>query len=156
MAHYYGNLLPGSAATTMDSVIDSLDSSPLFIVNSTMDLTNLIVVPSYKVNLQDGYEEWIDNNKITHRDIVSKKAMGTFSIKFETIDQYQAFMLYMANNKKQNGSYDCSVYLNNMLTSINTEMYIDFEAPDIMPFIGIKDCEAIEITVEQRGNQYII
>lgn len=156
MAHYYGNLLSGSAATAMDSVLDSLDSSPLFIVNGTMDLTNLIVVPSYNVNLQDGYEEWIDNNKVTHRDILSKKAMGTFSVKFETIDQYQAFMLYMANNKKQNGSYDCSVYLNNMLTAINTEMYIDFEAPDIMPFIGIKDCEPIEVTVEQRGNQYII
>ena len=64
-------------------------------------------------------------------------------------------MTYLKNNKKQNGSYDCSVYLNNMLTAINAEMYIDFEPANVMPFIGAKDYDAISITVEQRGNQYI-
>lgn len=155
MGRYYGEILKGQAATAMTNALDALDTSPLFIVNGTMDLTSLIVVPSYQVNLVDGYEEWTDSNQVKHRDIVSKKAKGTFSVKFETIDQYQAFMTYLKNNKKQNGSYDCSVYLNNMLTAINTEMYIDFEPANVMPFIGAKDYDAISITVEQRGNQYI-
>lgn len=155
MAHNYGNMLPSAAVAAMDAALDALSPSPLFIVNGTMDLTNLIEVPSYQVNLQDGYEEWTDNNKVTHRDIVSQKAMGTFSIKFETVDQYQAFMIYMANNKKQNGAYDCSVYLNNKLTAINVEMFVDYEAKDVMPFIGVKDYDALEITVEQRGNYYV-
>lgn len=155
MAHYYGEMLKGAAATQMDAALDALAPSPLFIVNGTMDLTTLIEVPSYQVNLQDGYEEWTDNNKVTHRDKVSEKAMGTFNLRFESVDQYQAFMIYMANNKKQNGSYDCSVYLNNKLTAINVEMFIDYEASDVMPFIGVKDYDSLEITVEQRGNYYI-
>ena len=135
MARYYGSMLTGQAASAMTNALDQLEAVPLFIVNGTMDLTNLIVVPSYQVNLMDGYEEWTDNNQVTHRDIVSQKAKGSFSVKFETVDQYQAFMTYLKNNKKSNGSWDCTVYLNNRLSSITVEMFIDFEAPNIMPFI---------------------
>ncbi len=156
MARNFGNLLLNQDATNMEAMINGLpESSPLFIVNGTMDLTNFIVVPSYQVNLQDGYSEWTDNNKVTHRDIASKKAMGSFSLKFETLDQYRAFVLYMANNKKQNGSYDCTVYFNNTLSTATIEMYVDFELANVMPFVGLKDYEAIEVTVEQRGNQYV-
>lgn len=157
MAHYYGEMFSGQAATAMDTLIDALPAStPLFIVNGTMDLTTVIEVPSYQVNLTDVYEEWTDNNQVTHRDIIAQKAKGSFEVKFEDVDQYRAFMLYLKNNKKSNGSWDCSVYLNNQLTAINTEMFIDFEAADVMPYIGAKDYDAIEITVEQRGNQYIV
>lgn len=156
MARNFGNLLLGAAASDMETTLNGLPtSSPLFIVNGTMDLTNFIVVPSYQVNLLDGYEEWTDNNKVTHRDIISKKASGSFSLKFENLDQYQAFLLYMANNKKQNGSYDCTVYFNNTLSSETIEMFIDFEPANVMPYVGVKDYDAIEVTVEQRGNQYV-
>lgn len=130
-------------------------SQRLFIVAGVMDLTNFIQVPSYQVNLQDGYDEWIDNNKTTHRDIVSKKAKGSFEVKFETLEQFQTFILVMKEYKKQNGSYDCTVFCNNTLTTINVEMFIDFDPANVMPYIGAKDYDAIEITVEQRGNQYV-
>lgn len=157
MARYYGEMLSGQAATAMDALLNALPaSSPLFIVNGTMDLTTLIEVPSYQVNLEDGYEEWTDNNQVTHRDILAKKAKGSFNVRFESVDQYQAFMMYLKNNKKQNGSYDCSVYLNNMLETINTEMFIDFAPENFMPYIGVKEYDSIEVTVEQRGNQYIV
>lgn len=156
MSRYYGEMLSGPAAAAMTTLLDALPAStPLFIVNGTMDLTTLIEVPSYQVNLEDVYEEWTDNNQVTHKDTIARKAKGSFSIRFESPDQYQAFMMYLKNNKKQNASYDCSVYLNNMLEAINTEMFIDFTAPDVMPFIGVKDYDSIEVTVEQRGNQYI-
>ena len=155
MAHNYGTLLTGAAATSMDSLLDALTSSPLFIVNGTMDLTNFIVVPSYQVNLVDGYEEWTDNNKVLHKDKVSANAQGSFSLKFETLDQFQAFMLYMKNNKKQNLAYDCTVFCNNTLEMYNMEMFIEFDAANVMPFIGAKDYDAIEVTVTQRGNQFV-
>lgn len=156
MGRYYGDMLTGQAATAMTNALDALNTSPLFILNGTMDITSLIVVPSYRVNLEDVYEEWTDSNKLTHRDITAKKAKGNFEITFQNVDQYQAFMMHLRNNKKQNGSYDCSVYLNNMLEAINTEMYIDFAPENVMPIIGVKEYKHIEVTVEQRGNQYII
>ena len=127
----------------------------LFIVAQVMDLTNFIVVPSYQVNLLDGYEEWTDNNKVTHRDIVSQKAKGSFQLKFETLEQFQTFMIVMKDYKKKNGAYDCTVFCNNRLSTYNTEMFIDFEAANVMPYIGAKDYDPIDVTVEQRSNQYI-
>lgn len=132
-----------------------ITSQRLFIVAGVMDLTNYIVVPSYQVNLLDGYEEWTDNNKVTHRDTVSQKAKGSFQLKFETLEQFQTFMIVMKDYKKQNGSYDCTVFCNNRLSTYNIEMFIDFEAANVMPFIGAKDYDPIDVTVEQRSNQYV-
>lgn len=130
-------------------------SQRLFIIAGVLDLTEHITVPSYKVNLVDGYDEWTDNNKTTHRDITSQKAQGSFSVHFETLEEFQTFVLVLKNYKKQNGSYDCTVFCNNTLTTITVEMFIDCELTNVMPYIGAKDYDAIDITVTQRGNQYI-
>ena len=155
------NLIIDDNSTTRQSLAEQLEtalttSQRLFIVNQTMDLTNYIVVPSYKVNLIDGYEEWTDNNKVTHRDIVSQKAQGSFSLQFPTLEEYQAFIIEMKDNKKSNGSYDCTVFCNNTLSCLSAvEMFIDFDPPNIMPYIGAKTVDDIEVTVTQRGNQYV-
>ena len=130
-------------------------SQPLFIVAGVLDLTTFIQVPTYKVSLKDGYDEWTDNNKVLHRDINAQHAEGSFSIKFETVEQFQTFMIVMRDYKKQNGAYDCSVFCNNTLSVLNTEMFIDFDAANVMPYIGAKDYDAIDITVTQRGNEYV-
>ena len=130
-------------------------SQPLFIVAGVMDLTNFIVVPSYQVNMLDVYDEWDDNNKVHHRDLTAQKAKGSFQVKFETLEQFQTFMIVMKDYKKQNRAYDCSVFCNNMLSTYNIEMFIDFEAANVMPYIGAKDYDPIDITVEQRTNQYV-
>ena len=145
---------------TRQSIAEQLNtalntSQRLFIVNGTMDLTNYIVVPSYDVNLIDGYDEWSDMNKTDHRDTTSKKAEGSFSLHFQTLEEFQAFLIVMKDSKKRNGSYDCSVFCNNTLSCINVEMYVDFRPPNIMPYIGAKDYDPIEVTVKQRGNQYV-
>lgn len=145
---------------TRQSIAQQLNTAlnnplPLFIIAGVLDLTPFIEVPTYKVNLRDGYEEWTDMNKTDHHDINSQKAEGTFSVKFETLEQFQTFLIVMKDYKKQNGSYDCSVYCTNTLSAINVEMYIDFDPANVMPYIGAKDYDSIEITVKQRGNQYI-
>ena len=127
----------------------------LFIVGGVLDLTEYITVPSYKVNLRDVYEEWTDNNKTTHQDVVAKKVQGSFSVHFETLEEYLTFIATMKELKKQNRAYDCSVYCNNTLEAYNIEMFIDYDPPNVMPYIGIKDYDAIEIEVSQRGNQYV-
>lgn len=126
----------------------------LFIVGGVLDLTEHITVPSYKVNLLDVYEEWTDNNKVTHNDVVAKKVQGSFSLHFEYLEEYLTFIATMKELKKQNRSYDCTVFCNNMLECYNIEMFVDFEPANVMPYIGAKEYDAIEITVNQRGNQY--
>ena len=138
-----------------EGLVASQTSYPLFIVAGVMDLTNFIVVPSYQVNLQDVYEEWDDNNLVHHRDLKALKCKGSFQIKFETLEQFQAFMIVMKECKKSNRSYDCTVYCTNMLEPYTTEMFIDFDPPNVMPFIGAKDYDPIDITVEERANQYV-
>lgn len=145
---------------TRQSIAQQLNTAlntplPLFIIAGVLDLTNFIEVPTYKVNLKDGYDEWTDMNKVDHHDINKQKAEGTFSVKFETLEQFQTFLIVMKDYKKSNGAYDCSVYCTNTLSAINAEMYIDFDPPNIMPYIGVKDYDSIEITVSQRTNQYI-
>lgn len=145
--------------TVRDSIAEQLNtalttSQPLFIVAGVLDLTNFIEVPTYKVNLLDGYEEWTDMNKVTHHDMNAQKLDGTFSLKFHTIEDFETFMIVMKDYKKQNRSYDCSVYAVNMLRTYNVEMFVDFDPPNIMPYFGVKDTDTIEVTVHQRGNQY--
>lgn len=152
--------LESDDSETRQSIAEQLNtalntSQRLFIVDSTMDLTSYIVVPSYKVNLVDGYDDWKDMNKTDHRDTNSRKAQGSFSLQFPTLEEYQAFIIVMKDSKKSNGSYDCSVFCNNTLSCINVEMYIDFDPPNIMPYIGAKTVDDIEVTVNQRGNQYV-
>ena len=147
----------GNEQNTIASQVSSALTTPLplFIVAGVMDLTEFIEVPSYKVNLVDGYDEWTDNNKVTHRDITHKKAQGSFNLKFFDIEDFLRFIATMKTYKKQNGSYDCSVYCVNELSAINVEMFVDFDPPNIMPHLGVKDCETIDVTVTQRTNQYI-
>jgi hypothetical protein len=42
-----------------------------------------------------------------------------------------------------------------MLSPYNTEMFIDFDPPNVMPYIGSKDYDPIDINVEERANQYV-
>ncbi len=145
---------------TRQSIAEQLNTAlnnplPLFIVAGVLDLTQFIEVPTYKVNLKDGYDEWTDMNKVDHHDINKQKAEGTFSVKFQTLEEFQTFLIVMKDYKKSNGAYDCSVYCTNQLTTINAEMYIDFDPPNVMPYIGYKDYDSIELTVSQRTNQYI-
>ena len=153
-------LIAGNNTPERQSVVEQLANTlsttyPLFVVAGVMDLTNFIVVPSYQVNLQDVYEEWDDNNKVHHRDLVALKCKGSFQVKFETLEQFQTFMIVMKDYKKQNRAYDCTVYCTNMLSPYNTEMFIDFDPPNVMPYVGAKDYDPIDITVEERANQFV-
>lgn len=128
----------------------------LYIINGILDITENIVLPRYKVNLIDKFDEWVDNNKITHRDIFAKKVEGNFELLFHTKEEYFRFMAVTKESKKSNGSYDCSVYCNNIMEVITCEMYMDFEVINVVPYIGLtKDYEKLSVDVSQRGNQYV-
>jgi hypothetical protein len=153
-------LLVTDDLSTKESIAQQINTAlnnplPLFIIAGVLDLTQAIEVPTYRVNMKDGYDEWTDMNKVDHHDINKQKAEGTFSVKFQTLEEFQTFLIVMKDYKKSNGAYDCSVYCTNLLTTINAEMYIDFDPPNVMPYIGYKDYDSIEITVNQRTNQYI-
>ena len=128
----------------------------LFIINGTLDLTENISVPSYKVNAVYGYEEWTDMNKTIHRDTNSKKVEGTFDMVFQSPEEFLTFLATMKEYRQSNGSYYCSAYCVNDMSVVNADMYVDFEPSDILPYLGeYKEYEKLTVTVKQRGNSYI-
>lgn len=152
-----GGLLITENPTVINKINAAFSMEPqrLFIVAGMMDLTSFIEVPSYQVNLREGYNGWTDSNFTEHRDKAYEKVAGSFRIRFETVDQFQAFMVVMDNNKNDDGSIDCTVFLNNKLTTITTALFVDFEAANIMPLIETGQFDGIDITVVQRGNNYV-
>lgn len=135
--------------------VRSKDGQSLFIVAGIMDLTNFIKLePGYKVNLEDGYDSWTDSNFTVHRNLAYQKINGTFTLWFETVEQFQTFLVVMNEVRKQDGSYPCTAYCVNKLESYTTDLFVDFDPTNVMPLIETKQYDGLEITVSQRGNLY--
>ena len=113
------------------------------------DLTNYIVVPTYKVNDKTEYTEWTDGDLIIHHDELRKRLEGTFTLLFNNIDEYQNF-LSIYNNRLQDGYISAYVYDNMTRTTRLANVYLDFELANEMPFMGIKEIDGIEITLKER------
>lgn len=132
----------------------SITSSRMFIIhgdnNFTLDLTQNIVVPTYKVSRQPVYEEWQDSNWTTHRDVVKKAAEGTFTLKFMDVLDYEAFENAIESYTETDGSINVDLYLNKTRELVNTNVFIEYDPVDNLPFYGVKDYDGIEITIKER------
>ncbi len=97
----------------------------LFTVNAK-DYTPFIISKTYKVNRLDVYESWTDANGITHRVVYRQKISGSFDIKFINRSHYSQFLSDLGA-VKNDGYHAVSLYLNNMLTSANANVFITME-----------------------------
>lgn len=128
-----------------------MQSSKLFIITgNNLDLTNRILVPTYKVSRQPKYESWEDSNWVDRRDIVRRVAKGTFTLKFDTISEYENFVDAVEQNTKNDGSVNVKLYLNKTHEMVTTDVYIDFEPVNDLPFYGVRDHDGIEVTIQER------
>lgn len=122
---------------------------------STLDLTNFIVVPTYKVNNKSVYEEWTDGNLITHRDEMRKRVEGSFTLMFTNISDLENFLDFYNDVMNSSSRIDCGsihayVYMNNEHNYALKEIYMEFELTDDMPFYGVKELDGIEVTIKER------
>lgn len=134
----------------------AIESHPLFVVNG-VDWTNYITVPNYAVNLKPVYDEWVDANRTTHRDVVCYKLEGTFTVKCPNLQTYYNLMdsLY-AKEDEYGGFYVVDgVYANNNQEYVNDtggiELFVEFEElQNGEPIMGMEEYEGFEVTVKER------
>lgn len=118
------------------------------------DLTEHIVVPTYKVNDLPEYEEWKDANYTVHREIARVKAQGSFTVRFSSVSEYEEFLQTVENNTSTDGSTHAMVYVHNKAHDNsgmirNCYVFMDFDPADTYPVIGSDDSE-FEITITER------
>lgn len=115
------------------------------------DFTTFITVPSYLVNQDGDYIEWIDLNRRKHRYLTRSKVSGSFTMLFSNINDYYEFLNTINENRTANGYISgCIVYCNNIMTTETVDLFIDFMPADILPVIGTNDNEGFEVTIEER------
>lgn len=121
----------------------------LFVIGTT-DLTNRIVVPTYKVNRQPSYNEWTDANHQKHRDILRFVINGTFTVKFAVKEDYYNFIDLIQKNTGTDGSTPVSLYVNNCNQVFTTNVFITFDPENTLPYYGVKSYDGFEVTIEER------
>lgn len=119
----------------------------LVTVNS-FDLTPFIIAPSYEMNQEDVFREWVDGNGITHRNVYRTRISGQFDVKFWDRSAYTTF-LSSINGVKTGGYYPMTVYVNNTELSVNADLFMNFQ-PILTAKYSTPEYEKFRITVEER------
>ena len=114
------------------------------------DYTNRITVPSYNVNDKPIYTSWTDSNWLEHRDIHRWRAEGRFTLKFFSQSEFTSFMSDVETNRQTDGTVVVTLYLNNKNTTASRNVFLDFEADNTLPYIGLKEYDGFEVTVTER------
>ena len=116
-----------------------------------MDLTEHIVVPSYKVINKPQYVEWYDGDHFMHRDVQRYVLQGTFTLFFNNRDEYLSFLSFY-NAAKVDDAIQAYVYGNNDDTVKLTRVFMDLpdDMANEMPFMGIKEIDGIEVTIKEK------
>lgn len=124
----------------------------LFFINNT-DFTPFITVPSYKVSEFDESEDWEDGNKRKHTYIVRTRIKGTFTLKFQTPEQFNNFFSVVETNKIRSGEYSgaclTTLFVNNKNAVRSAYIRINADPADTLPLFNGGDYDGFEVTVEE-------
>ena len=124
-------------------------ANPLFKIGDA-DFTRFIMVPSYIVNSHDIYEEYSDGNYKFRRKKIRDRITGKFSMKFSDSYSFSQVLAKFNSEKDSDGAITATVYVVNTQTVKTSKFYVEFEAADIIPFLGVKDTDALEVTIEEQ------
>lgn len=147
--------------------------------NSWVDFTDCLVAPNYKVNRLPVSEEWEDANWVKHYVSPRKRIQGTFEMLFTTKERYYYFLDLLRKNeeyedtitmpggdtfkrKRGPGIVKLKLQVNNELDDFSSDDYqnkvpkvyigyfkIVYEPTWFIPFIGIKEYDALEVEIEE-------
>ena len=120
----------------------------LFVVNG-VDVTTHITVPSYKVLEYTIGEKWTDANEVDHKDVIRKRAKGSFTVLFNDITEYTNFLSLIEDNTTTGDYIIATVYLNNKNTTKTGNFFIEMEPQNEMPFMGCREVEGFDVNIEE-------
>lgn len=119
-----------------------------FIINS-VDYTNNIVYPTYKVNNTSVYDEWEDGNRVKHKSFARNKIKGSFTMKFFDAISFNNFFTALKTNRTQAGYVLASVFVVNENRLATGNFFIDCEPANVIPQIGMANFEGFDVTIEE-------
>ncbi len=114
------------------------------------DLTPHIVVPTYKVNNLPKYEDWVDANYVTHREVVRHCLNGSFTVKFWSIAEYEEFLDAVDSTLMTDGSHHVFAYDGidkTNQTLVSKYLFIEFDPEQVLPVIGTEEDDGFEVTI---------
>lgn len=116
---------------------------------NTFDLSPYIITPSYEMNKEDVYNEWVDGNGITHRNVYRTRITGEFSVKFWNRSAYASFLTALGG-VKTSGYYPMTVYINNTQTTEAANLFVEFGPALTAQYTAGNEYERFRIRVEER------
>lgn len=89
------------------------------------DISQNIIAGSYDVNEYEVSKVWTDGNGRKHKDFIRKKIQGSFTLKYNTQEEYKKFLL-RCRNSKEDGLLPLTVHVNNTGEEKEIMAFCDF------------------------------
>lgn len=93
-----------------------------------VDLTEYIDIQNYEVNRSPVYEEWVDGNHVTRRDVIRYRISGNFNIGFKSAAEVTSFLSILSSNVQAGNYYPAQVFSNDDNTLHQANIFIDGDA----------------------------
>lgn len=121
----------------------------LFVINNE-DFTSFIRVPTYMINKLPVYNEWQDANGTYHRDIYRTSVEGSFTLWFDSHEDYFNFYKIINANTTSEGWILLTLYLNNEDDVYTSKFFLSMTPKNELPYMGMKAHEGFEISVKEK------
>ena len=121
----------------------------LFTINTT-DLTAYEDKTKHKVNREDLFEEWVDGNWITHREISRTRVSGSVELTFARETDFSNFMSLLTTARNANGYYPITVWCSNTNTSENINAFLDVSGDTVWDVTAPIKHHTITVAITQR------
>ena len=99
----------------------------MFKIANATEYGDKILMDTYNVNRIDVYTQWDDANGDHHRSIYKRRISGTFTMKFASTVEYNAFLLDLEGHKSNGGFVPVRLFVNNLDEEQTGNFYIDFK-----------------------------
>ena len=120
----------------------------LFVLNG-VDYTSNILNETYDVHKNDVSEEWTDADYVDHKETVRTRIEGTFTMRFRSLVQYEAFVQKIAESKASDQTFPCVIWANNTLDSNEADLFIKFAPKAVQKANLVMDYREFEVTVKE-------
>ena len=121
----------------------------MFKVNNT-DLSAHVIAKGYAVRSVPQYTAWLDANGREHRSVFRNQIMGTFSMYFPDISDYDDFCSLLESNVQNDTSYPCTVWVNNINGNATSHFFIDFDASRYRDAKWVDMVGELKISIKER------
>ena len=114
------------------------------------DLTDYIDIQTYDVNNTEEYTEWIDANRIKHRDVLRTRLSGSFKLGFRSTAQVATFLSVLSTNIQSGSYYHASVFSNDDNQLHTADIFLDDVATIARDLTNNRVWHEYRIELEER------